>query len=103
MKKTVWRSLCALALLPTLLTSCMAFDETDPGYDPTTDPDYNPNGGTGGQTGDGGPAGGRGDGGKPSGGGQTGGNNSPSIIVAPSVLTSTAENVVLHFKNIGKL
>ena len=30
MKKTVWRSLCALALLPTLLTSCMAFDETDP-------------------------------------------------------------------------
>lgn len=30
MKKTVWRSLYVFALLPTLLTSCMAFDETDP-------------------------------------------------------------------------
>lgn len=81
----------------------MAFDETDPGYDHTTDPDYNPNGGTGGQTSDGGPAGGLGDGGKPSGGEQTGGgSNSPNYIVAPSVLTSTAENVVLYFKNMEK-
>lgn len=95
-----WRDYCEIC------SECNRFPcecPDDPGYDPTTNPDYNPNGGTGGQTGGGGgPAGGRDDGGKPSGGGQTGGNNSPSYIVSPSVLTSTAENVVLHFKNIGK-
>lgn len=95
-----WRDYCEIC------SECNRFPcecPDDPGYDPTTNPDYNPNGGTGGQTGGGGgPAGGRDDGGKPSGGGQTGGNNSPNYIVSPSVLTSTAENVVLHFKNIGK-
>lgn len=93
-----WRDYCEIC------SECKRYPcecPTDPGYDPTTDPDYNPNGGTGSQTGGGGgPAGGRGDGGEPSSGEQTGGgSNSPSYTVDPSVLTSTAENVVLYFKN----
>lgn len=97
-----WRDYCEMC------TECNRMPcecPDDPGYDPTKDPDYNPNpGGSGGQTGGGGgQAGGRGDGGKPSGGGQTGGgNNSPNYTVAPTLLTSTAENVAIYFKNMAK-
>lgn len=38
MRKTLWQGVCALALLPTLFTSCMAFDETDPMHEDSGPP-----------------------------------------------------------------
>lgn len=87
-----WRDYCEIC------SECNRFPcecPDDPGYDPTTNPDYNPNGGTGSQTGGGGgPAGGRDDGGKPSGGGQTGGSQTtPKGYLDPKNITSAATEV----------
>lgn len=87
-----WRDYCEMC------TECNRYPcecSDDPGYDPTTNPDYNPNGGTGSQTGGGGgPAGGRDDGGKPSGGGQTGGSQTtPKGYLDPKNITSAATEV----------
>lgn len=93
-KSHPWRDYCEMC------TECKRMPcecPDDPGYDPTKDPDYNPNpGGSGSQTGGGGgQAGGRGDGGKPSGGGQTGGGSqtTPKGYLIPANITSAAEHV----------
>lgn len=95
-KSHPWRDYCEMC------TECKRMPcecPDDPGYDPTKDPDYNPNpGGSGSQTGGGGgQAGGRGDGGKPSGGGQTGGGGgsqtTPKGYLIPANITNAAERV----------
>lgn len=95
-KSHPWRDYCEMC------TECKRMPcecPDDPGYDPTKDPDYNPNpGGSGGQTGGGGgQAGGRGDGGKPSGGGQTGGGGgsqtTPKGYLIPANITNAAQSV----------
>lgn len=93
-KSHPWRDYCEMC------TECKRMPcecPDDPGYDPTKDPDYNPNpGGSGSQTGGGGgQAGGRGDGGKPSGGGQTGGGSqtTPKGYLIPANITNAAEHV----------